>query len=621
MNRRSYCANINRIKDSLLQWICEKHATNSPLDRDLLRQRAIDLADHFGVKNFKCSNIWLTVFLKKYGFSATLTNCCGPTFTDYRKWVDLLRSLITQYRYKDLFHVDEMIMYVNVSPGMLPARGDAVMDLNKKDKMAVLMCCNSSGTEKMALLISGGWKSSIIKEDYRYRYDEGSTISMESFSDWLSQLNDRMILTKRKILLLMQRSRIHILKDLQLSNVNLIFFPRDFPTNLRPLRRDIFHYVKMIYRRNYVRHLENNDLMNLSVDDVLENIAHAWKSVPKDLIVSSFQRTSFRSDDCRLNIDYEEWNKLNLSISFKKFVTFDDSLSDDSVELFTTPRSGCSHVPITSYEETIDLDYSEDKSVVEDNADSNLDKDCNDLNTLSISTSEDSLSDMENCSDMKEKEREEEKDTNSTNKNPTIISIQSSNKTQNAFEDPSRMNLPNLSNFLENTHFHKLNNSCEIVPGLSGNPVDLQVTPEDVKINDIRGEEIDFISNNSKDIPHGAECPKISEDRSSSKRKQIGPCQEDEATDVEGPIDKRAKTDDSCSRFCERTFAFPPIKLDTVPNPSLGIMDEVNVIECTVKQSTSPGPTKTSPNMDPEGRRYILTISDSSRSQSDSSKD
>jgi len=53
----------------------------------------------------------------------------------------------------------------------------------------------------------------------------------------------------------------------------------------------------------------------------------AWKEVPRDLIIASFQRTSFRTDDCFLEIRCDAWEDLDTGISFKKFVTFDDYLS------------------------------------------------------------------------------------------------------------------------------------------------------------------------------------------------------------------------------------------------------------------------------------------------------
>lgn len=55
-----------------------------------------------------------------------------------------------------------------------------------------------------------------------------------------------------------------------------------------------------------------------------------WKSGGKsraNLIIASFQRTSFRIDDCFLEIRCNAWEGLKTEVSFRKFITFDDYLS------------------------------------------------------------------------------------------------------------------------------------------------------------------------------------------------------------------------------------------------------------------------------------------------------
>jgi len=59
----------------------------------------------------------------------------------------------------------------------------------------------------------------------------------------------------------------------------------------------------------------------------VRSLVEAWKEVPRDLIIASFQRTNFRTDDCFLEIRCDAWEDLDTGISFRKFVTFDDYLS------------------------------------------------------------------------------------------------------------------------------------------------------------------------------------------------------------------------------------------------------------------------------------------------------
>lgn len=63
-----------------------------------------------------------------------------------------------------------------------------------------------------------------------------------------------------------------------------------------------------------------------NVENVVGSLVEAWQEVPRDLIIASFQRTSFRTDDCFLEIRCNAWENLKTGVSFRKFVTFDDYL-------------------------------------------------------------------------------------------------------------------------------------------------------------------------------------------------------------------------------------------------------------------------------------------------------
>ncbi|XP_018346965.1 PREDICTED: tigger transposable element-derived protein 4-like [Trachymyrmex septentrionalis] len=316
------------IKDDLLRWTCERHATGCLLDRHLLRDKALELAHKHGLTNFKCTEKWLTSFLKKYGFSLRNTKeLSGPIFNNYRLWIDMMRSIITQYKHKDLFHADELMMYSDVPPTEISASKIQQDESNTNlEKMTILLCCNASGTEKLPLLICGSYLAVVMGKDYIYSHSKDTSINDSLFREWLIQLNCLMSNDDRRILLLLHRNRIDAFRDLELSNIKHIFFPDDFPPMLRPLKRDVFHFVKMTYRRKYVEGIRERR-HQWNVENVVRSLMEAWRQVPRNLIIASFQRTSFRTDDCLLEIRYDAWEDLKTGISFRKFVTFDDYLT------------------------------------------------------------------------------------------------------------------------------------------------------------------------------------------------------------------------------------------------------------------------------------------------------
>ncbi|XP_071630408.1 uncharacterized protein [Temnothorax longispinosus] len=239
----------------------------------------------------------------------------------------MMRSIITRYKHKDLFHVDELTMYSDVSPTGLsvsPTRQDELETSLKK--MTVLLCCNASGTEKLPLLICGSYPAAIMGKDHMYSHSEDASINDGLLREWLTRLNCRMSSSGRRILLLVHRNRIGSFRNFKLSNIRHVFFPDDFPPSLRPLKRDVFHFVKMAYRRKYVKGIRG-DKRRWNVENVVRSLMEAWREVPRDLIIASFQRTGFRTDNCFLRIHCNAWEDLETGVSFRRFITFDDHLS------------------------------------------------------------------------------------------------------------------------------------------------------------------------------------------------------------------------------------------------------------------------------------------------------
>lgn len=65
--------------------------------------------------------------------------------------------------------------------------------------------------------------------------------------------------------------------------------------------------------------------------DILKSLIDAWETVPREIVICSFQRTHFRTDDHFLHIDCDFWDSLQTGVSFKRFVTFDDDLSEEPI--------------------------------------------------------------------------------------------------------------------------------------------------------------------------------------------------------------------------------------------------------------------------------------------------
>ncbi|KOX79121.1 hypothetical protein WN51_09932 [Melipona quadrifasciata] len=108
---------------------------------------------------------------------------------------------------------------------------------------------------------------------------------------------------------------------------------------MKTIKKELFTWVCKKYAMNSFmdRHLLRRKALELAnmhgsnewdIRIILTSLIEAWESIPRELIIFSLQRTHFRTADYFLQINYDFWNSLKLGILFKRFVTFDDDLSN-----------------------------------------------------------------------------------------------------------------------------------------------------------------------------------------------------------------------------------------------------------------------------------------------------
>ncbi|XP_057326502.1 uncharacterized protein LOC130668296 [Microplitis mediator] len=346
---------IQLMKEELLKWLCINHATDGLITRPLLKTKAIEFVNHYGVKGYKCSTSWLTQFLKRHGFAPALDECRGPVFDDWTTWIDILRPIFASYSYDNQFHLDELPMYSDFFSqaeqeslrGINPIAGSSVDDVDvdvdgdcddddliKQElrpplmhRVSILLVANVSGTEKLPPIISGPYPVDRAHQNYLYHKNDSCRVSDQVLSDWLRTLNHTMSMSNRRIVLILSRSYVNAVKYANLTHIQPIYLPNDFPNELRPLRRDVYHFIKMYYRSKYVEGLCQSTPKDVWLpEEIIECLADAWRKVSREMLVANFQRTKFRDDDLFLNIECPLWESLKIGVSFEKFVKFDDGL-------------------------------------------------------------------------------------------------------------------------------------------------------------------------------------------------------------------------------------------------------------------------------------------------------
>ena len=127
------------------------------------------------------------------------------------------------------------------------------------------------------------------------------------FRNWLSRIDVRMRLRRRKILLFLDRCPAHP-PDVRLTNIEIVFLPANTTSILQPLDAGIIRCFKAHYRRLLMDKLLKRLELNLeestseaaktvTVLDAIQLIQTAWSLVSESSISNCFKKCGFKALD------------------------------------------------------------------------------------------------------------------------------------------------------------------------------------------------------------------------------------------------------------------------------------------------------------------------------------
>jgi len=133
-------------------------------------------------------------------------------------------------------------------------------------------------------------------------------MTCEIFTKWLKEVNKKMKIEKRCILLVLDNAPSH--PKIQLSNIQLSYLPPNMTSAAQPLDQGIIQSFKINYRKFLLQKLISEAESCTSVSDftrrvtVLDAIRWSvcsWKSVRTETLVKCFHAAGFHQDS-RKNI-------------------------------------------------------------------------------------------------------------------------------------------------------------------------------------------------------------------------------------------------------------------------------------------------------------------------------
>ncbi|UYV65779.1 hypothetical protein LAZ67_3005441 [Cordylochernes scorpioides] len=296
------------LEDALFNWFTQKRANNIIITDDLLREKAQKLGEHLDVpENFAYSSGWLQRF--KGRFHISQRRLCGegasisPAIID--EHLTNLNSILANSGYDpaNICNADETGLFFQIIPDRTLAHKDENCRGVKrmKQRITVLLCCNSTGTDKRRLLIIG--KSAKprcfrnFSPHFYCTYTSNSKAWMTSsiFQEWLLQFNKQLVSEGRRILLLLDNATSHCVPNDGLSNIKIHFLPPNMTASLQPLDSGIIKSFKAQYRKIQLQKMvELADAhlpTELRLDYAVRYCKMAWNSVSPDSISNCWNYT------------------------------------------------------------------------------------------------------------------------------------------------------------------------------------------------------------------------------------------------------------------------------------------------------------------------------------------
>lgn len=276
-----------RLEHALFTWVCNQYSLRRMISgpmiiekaRRLQEQRNAELPDEPKLTlNFSAG--WLVNFKRRWNLRSFKTHGEGgdADMNAVEQALPDLMSKIRQFDPQNVFNADECGLFYKLAPDRTVSLQRPLGRKKSKDRITVLVCANSDGTEKYELMFIGtALRPRPFKkksgQDYGLDYHANRNAWMTSalFYDWLKRFDAHFNSTARKILLLLDNCSAHgsVETAPDLQNVELYFLPPNTTSKIQPCDAGIIATLKMRYR-NY----QMDRALDMAED---ENIANIYK--------------------------------------------------------------------------------------------------------------------------------------------------------------------------------------------------------------------------------------------------------------------------------------------------------------------------------------------------------
>lgn len=344
-------AKYSCMEAALFSWYQQARASRIPVDGNILREKARSIAARMCIKNFVASNGWISRFKERHGlvYKKLAGESAAVDGSAVEEWGKNLPELVEGYEPKDVYNADETGLFFNCLPDRtLALKGESCHGgKSAKDRITVLLCCNSDGSDKRIPIVIGKAAKprcfkNIKKLPVQYYANGKAWMTTDIFLDFLHGLDASMGAQGRKIILFLDNCAAHPRELSFLRNVKVIFYPPNCTSVLQPLDAGVIKCFKGYYRKQLVERAVcmldagKEVKMTFSILQAIHFVVSAWFQVSPATLQNCFRKCGFgesreTNDTNTVNEEQlisEDWEKLApRDVNFDTYATVDSELA------------------------------------------------------------------------------------------------------------------------------------------------------------------------------------------------------------------------------------------------------------------------------------------------------
>jgi len=243
------------IEEALTVWVDNAIRNGIIITDSILSAKALSFAFLLNEDKFKGSNGWVDNFKKRHNLKQYNRHgeAASAPIQDLETMRENLRQTLKDYDPENIFNCDETGLFWKMKPSRTISNGPVSGTKQSKDRVTVLLTCNSSGTEKLPPLFIHKYENPRALKNINkktlpvdYYWNKKSWMQVSIWNEYLKKLNSRMRAQNRTILLLVDNAPTHALYETtNLTNIVIKHLPPNTTSHLQPCDQEIINSFKV----------------------------------------------------------------------------------------------------------------------------------------------------------------------------------------------------------------------------------------------------------------------------------------------------------------------------------------------------------------------------------------